>query len=271
MNQDITSSAYELSNIDLKSIIDTQINTIINILKKYSGPKIIIIDESLIKQFDLLVPFKFFKEYNVIYFYKQGYIEYHDLKNYIYILRPTFDNVKFIEKHKDFIKDKSKNNTHNLYFVQTRRLMIENLLNRSMFDKSDIWMYLNINDCDISMFPIDYNWSGSAIISIEFNNVIESIADGDIYPVFITYNNLLKLGPISSVKVYGPQSKKIKSLLNKNNTWCSSSASAVNSVNNNNKLYGNDLIIIDRTMDLITPCLTFIFLTKIKVEFILIE
>jgi hypothetical protein len=230
---------YDLSVLEIEGIYKSKRNIILKILKSREGQKVCVFDPSLIKLFDYLAPFTLFKTNGVKHYYNTNFVEHQSHTHYIYFLRPTFENMKFLSQQESFIKDVSQCNTHDLYFIPTRRLIMEALLDSSPLHKSDIWEYVNVYDCDVSHVPIDYD-----LLSMEltYPNIIEEITQGDVYFLLVTAKNLSKLSTFSSIIAIGKYSEKIKTLLSKQNT---------------HKI-GPDvsnLIIIDRSVDLITPCL----------------
>lgn len=262
--------------IDLQKIKQIGADTIINFLSSIPEEKIVILDKEagdIINNF--IKPSRFQKEFNVTdMYYSSKKIPQHIGKYYIYFLLPTLKSIAFMNdvKFKDLLI--SQQNKHIVCFIRNRDNIVENSLHRNY-----VWDYFDdVEKLELLMYPVEYdcinmNIKNSLRIFTEQDNKIRRHIRKCIEQIQRTY------GKIPEIVAYGVIATEIKKLIeldnsinkydnnynnynnneinidsDEQNRSCSRSNSRPN--NDQNTSHIHKLILIDRMVDTITPCLS---------------
>lgn len=229
-------------NTDFSDIINLQKREIIAFLSGITEPKILVFDMEARKLF-----YKFFttseiKQYNIMHLYATTdyYSESHRILNvyYIYILLANHDSMKFMFKDKKFLTNKK--NKHIICFLEKRNISLE-------YEYQYIWDHVEIKEFILFMHVIEND-------CIDMN-ITESLSKLFIDNNFKTQKHIAMCieqiqriyGIIPTIVSFGSISGEIKELIESDNKVNQYTATASSF---------DKLILIDRTVDLVTPCLT---------------
>ena len=269
--------------IDLQKIKQIGADAIINFLSSIPEEKIVILDKEagdVINNF--IKPSRFEKEFNVTnIYYSSKKIPQYIGKYYIYFLLPTLKSISFMNdiSFKDLLI--SQQNKHIVCFIRNRDTVVENSLHRNY-----LWDYFDdVEKMELLMYPIEYDCINMRIdnslriyteqdnkirrhirkcieqiqriygkipevvaygdIAIEMKKLIESDNSINKY-VDMTDDN--RMNHIESDDQYGDPQNRSRSR--------SYSRSTSRQNNKQNGLHIHKLILIDRMIDTITPCLS---------------
>jgi hypothetical protein len=114
---------FVLGEVDLEQIRSFQIGKIKNMLVKYPGNKVVVLDKDISNMFDYIFTPSNFKSYGVEeMFYTTNFAKLLG-KYYIYFVLPTNESITFMNKNKDFLINSM--NKHIVCFVGTRNIDVE--------------------------------------------------------------------------------------------------------------------------------------------------
>lgn len=230
---------FRLSEINLEFIKFYQADKIRNILLKYPENKIAIFDEAIPRIFNPIFKTEELKKFNVEeMFYTNSFKKYSN-KYYVYFVLPTEKSISFIIQNKKFLMDNS--NKHIVCFVGTRDIAIEYDLNCT-----SIWDYVVVEEIDIEVVPVEYD-------CLNMNMQLP------MWKLFVNKNVKFKRkmakcieiiqrthGLIEDIVSIGDVAEEIKTMVMNDNL--------IHKYDKISKI--KKVIIFDRMVDTITPCLS---------------
>lgn len=183
-----------------------------------------------------------------------------DEKNhhYIYLFRPNYKNIDDLTKiftggrtgktlHDFQKKPTLDGNIHTIYFVSNHdNFMKQNIKNSGYFNR-----IAHIANFNINIFPID-----NKILSMECPKILKRLVDNDLdlnplQDIFRAISYLERIcGVIPNIQDFGENAEKLYELIRKKDE-----KNFHNKENKSPSIFAR-ITLIDRTTDLITPCLT---------------
>ena len=230
---------YKLSQINLEILKIKQASIIKNFLINIPEDKILILDKNANNIINGIINSSELKKvYGVKeIFYTDNFPKYKE-KYYIYFVFSTLESILFINNYRDFFVN--SNNKHKMCFLEKRNMNVEIDLHFN-----EMWDHVDVFELIIEMIPIE-------------NDIINMYMANSIRKIFIDQNikyikHVVKCieiiqrlyGKIPNITAFGNTSIKIKNAIIEENK-----------INKYEETQINKLIIFDRTIDTITPCLT---------------
>lgn len=236
------SSLRSLAKEELESILD-------NILTKISPQKDIclVLDPSLVGPLTLIIPFKSLTDKNVdptIHTIEDAAWK-TDIQNIVYLTRPRLESIKKISNQIKSMENLAKK-TYHLFMVPRKTLISEITLQKlGVFQLID-----TIGEYALDILPVDND-----LISMENPFVYRELTmDSDNSSLLFVARSLMKIqsiyGVIPKIKYFGPAGSTVAKMLNALKTKLKTTYQFRSSMN-----IGN-LILFDRSMDMVTPFLT---------------
>ncbi|XP_065323676.1 vacuolar protein sorting-associated protein 33A-like [Gordionus sp. m RMFG-2023] len=249
---------------------------ILDILDHLNGPKIIIWDENVIASISLIIEYQILKDNDVIHMYslKEQSVPMESAKHIIFIIKPDLNNINSLYFFINSFQKKNFNHKelHLLWVPKNFVLYDEKLKELDLYT-----IFTSIGNLGADLFPFD-----SDLISMEILGVYKDlILEYDPFSLYLSgraLNKLLKIHPLlcnTKPKIIskGVAAKKVHELLKdpnfqdaneKINKAFQETLSLSNDLSS--KPYSSSasysspntttLIILDRSVDLLTPLLT---------------
>lgn len=230
---------YSLCPINLGYLKNRQSDIIKKILVDIPEEKIIVFDPNVTNIIDNIITHVELKTYNVIEMYYTNSFTYYKGKCYIYFVLPTQESIAFMNNSHKFLANGENN--HIICFLRKRDIKIENSLHYDY-----IWDHVTIIESCIGMVPVEHN-----TISMCMQNSFSKLCIDRNVQMTKQIIECLEImqrlyGRIPEINAFGDISLKIKLAVEKSNK--------INKYNNSCQI--NKLILLDRSIDTITPCLT---------------
>ncbi|XP_050292813.1 vacuolar protein sorting-associated protein 33A [Anthonomus grandis grandis] len=245
------SSHLQSSRVDLSLIQTTARNNLIELLEKCRGTKAIVWDNSLAGPVGLVAEYIMLREHMVKKMYPLRPIPLPDtdVDHVIFISRPKLHLMEYIAKNvKDDAKSKySSKKQYHLFFVPKKSLLCEETLKRQGVYGNMIF----IEEFNCQLFPFDAD-----VISMEISEVFrECTIENDPSYIYQTAQAIIFLqklyGPIPRVWGKGVIAKQVWDLvarLQKEKATYEESTTQSSCI--------DQILLIDRSVDLITPMAT---------------
>ncbi len=235
----VMSIDYTLCPLDLEQIKYRQAEIIRRFIINISEEKILIFDKNATSILNNIIQPSDFKDWNVKETYYTNSFTKYEGKYYIYFVFPTLESISFMNYNRKFMTDGK--NKHIVCFMRKRDIKIENNLHYNY-----IWNFVTIEELDIGMIPVEYD-----CINMCMSNSIERLfLDKDIRTIkhIVECLEIIQriYGGITEIVAYGGVSIQIKEMIELENK--------INNYGNTSCI--NKLILFDRTIDTITPCLS---------------
>lgn len=230
---------FSCGEISLDVIKSYQALKIQNLLLKYPEDKIMVIDKSITNVINYALPLTEFKKFGVKEIFHTKSFTKHSNKYYIYLIPPNKESISFIYNNKNFLMDHC--NKHIICFFGIRDIGVESSLNNSY-----IWDYVTIEELNIDIVPVEYDCMNMHISK----SMIKIFCEKDMRIMRKITKSIEFIqriyGPINDIVSVGNLSKEIKEMI-----------LIDNKINN----YGKQslikrMVLFDRTVDTITPCLS---------------
>ena len=232
---------YERGVPNLKQLKIAQIYLIEQFMAEFPEEKIVVFDKEVLIIFNSIIDFAKFKQYNVSATFYTNNFQKCQNKFYLYFVLPTNESILFMNKYRNFLTNGE--NKHIICFVGKRDAKIETNLHHNY-----IWNYLRVRELDITMVVCEYD-----CINMNIHKSIHKLfIDDDIKTIkhilYCIESIQYLYGEIPEIVSYGNLSTKLKDMIiteNKINQYPVPTEATI-----------SKLIIIDRLLDTITPCLT---------------
>ncbi|KAI9282286.1 Sec1-like protein [Sporodiniella umbellata] len=245
-------TASHLGNtpLNLAKLRELSRNELPEILDKVRGKKGLVLDPTITGPLSLMAEFTLLKDHGVekIYHLESNTLD-TDCPGLIYICRPKLKYMRYIASH---IKQFSKKIECWLYFVPERTMVCERVLEEEGV-KGDI----TIGDFSMDWIPCEDD-----LISMELDpsTYKEIYLDGDQTAIYYAAKSIMRLqsiyGLFPKIAGKGDAAKQLADMLirmRKERTMTSDTSNAmINSISN----HVDQIIIVDRNVDLITPLCT---------------
>lgn len=231
---------YKRGIINLEYLKHKQLNLVKTFMAIVPEDKIVVFDKEASIIFNDIISPAQFKKYNVKGMYYTDDIPRYKNKSYLYFVLPTHESIFFMNRNRNFFTNGE--NKHTICFVGKRDMKVENNLHHNY-----IWDYVTVYELDITMVCAEYD-----CINLNINKSIHKLfVDEDIK----TFRHILHCmetiqrlyGKIPEIVSHGKISDKIRDMLhvdNKINGYLIPNISI------------SKLVLIDRLVDTVTPCLT---------------
>uniref|UniRef100_A0A2S2PDZ3 Vacuolar protein sorting-associated protein 33A n=1 Tax=Schizaphis graminum TaxID=13262 RepID=A0A2S2PDZ3_SCHGA len=241
------------SRVNISLLQESVAKDLIYLLDKCDGPKVIILDEGLTRPIGLIATYSLLREHDVkeVFILNTGKLSNfrEKVKNVIFITRPFLTHMDMIcdNIHKEN-QDDLKQREYHLFFVPTRSLLCEKRLER----KGVLGNFVLIEEFCCFLFPLEND-----LMSMEMNDCYKELSlENDptcLYRVAQAIVSLEDLyGRIGRVTGKGPVVKQVWELVSK----ISLEPRKPNSKANRNYKTIDHLVLIDRSVDLMTPMAT---------------
>nr|CAH0102586.1 unnamed protein product [Daphnia galeata] len=223
---------------------------IVSLLEKFSGTKAIFWDEQLTGPIGLVAEYSFLKELDVVKMFqlKPGRLPSISVKNTLFITRPEVELMDCIADnlHNEENQGYSASKEYQLIFVSRRSAVCEQRLK----DKGVYGTLTNIDELPIDFFPLDND-----VISMELDNIFKDLyVDCETSPLHQIAHGLMSLqslyGIFPNVVGKGRYARNVFELMTRMRRDIGVDCDPPMS-----PLF-DTLMIIDRTVDLITPVVT---------------
>ncbi|CAI2165487.1 1983_t:CDS:10 [Funneliformis geosporum] len=236
------------SSLNVSSLRELARKQLTTVLDSVRGKKCLVLDPNISAPLSLIAEFSLLKEHGVekVHYLQQGPLE-TDLKSLIYICRPQLNYMKYIAGHHQK-NDPSSVYEYNLFFVPRRTKICERVLEDSGVFGDILYVFYHL---DLIPFEDD-------LLSLELDNTFKELyLDGDYTSIYYAARALMKLqtkfGLFPRVIGKGDCAKHLADMLLRMRKEVavddpSSTLSVSQSI--------DSLIIIDRSVDLITPLCT---------------
>jgi len=228
---------------------------LIDILDSIRGKKSLVIDPTISGSLSLIAEFSLLKEHGVenIYYLQSGRFNI-QCQHLVFICRPKMLNMTYI---REIILDHRKNNINEIqyyiYFVPRRTMICERVL-----EDAGVYGDVTIGEYHLDIVPLDDD-----LLSMELENSFKDLfLDGDMTSLYYVAKALLKLqtivGIIPKIIGKGKCANYLKdTLFNLRKELEANHANSISSI----PLFPltseiDSLIILDRSVDLITPMCT---------------
>ncbi|XP_025409847.1 vacuolar protein sorting-associated protein 33A [Sipha flava] len=226
---------------------------LICLLDKCDGPKVIILDEGLTRPIGLIATYSLLREHDVKEVFILSYGKLNNfrekVKNVIFITRPFLPHMDMICEniHKESREDLTHREYH-LFFVPTRSLLCEKRLER----KGVFGNFVLIEEFRCLLFPLEND-----LMSMEMNDCYKELSlENDPTCLYRVAQSIVMLedlyGRIGRVTGKGHVVKQVWDLVSK----ISLEPRKPNSKANRNYITIDHLVLIDRSVDLMTPMAT---------------
>ncbi|CAG8726746.1 1582_t:CDS:10 [Rhizophagus irregularis] len=234
------------SSLNVNSLRDLARKELTNVLDSVRGKKCLVLDPNISGPLSLIAGFSLLKEHGVekVHYLQQGPLE-TELKSLIYICRPQLNYMKYIAEHiAHHQKDVVSNYEYNLFFVPRRTMICERVLEEAG---------ITIGEYHLDLIPFEDD-----LLSLELDNTFKELyLDGDYTSIYYAARALMKLqtkfGLIPRVIGKGDCAKHLADmLLRMRKEVAVDDPSSTLSVSQN----VDSLIILDRSVDLISPLCT---------------
>ncbi|KAJ3126525.1 hypothetical protein HK098_007425 [Nowakowskiella sp. JEL0407] len=230
---------------------------LVNVLDSVRGKKGLVIDQSLSGPISLVTEFSLLKDHGVekIYHLQQSIVT--ECKALIYLCRPKIQNMKCIAENIRSHTQAGIKLEYSLFFVPRRTMICERVL-----EEEGVYGDISIGEYHLDIIPLDDD-----VISMELDNSFrELFLDGDTSAVYYVAKSIMKLqtlfGIIPRIVAKGNCSKLLVDLLlrMRRELGINSEDSDDNKSSDRNIFPASSeidsLIIMDRTVDLVTPMCT---------------
>ncbi|EXX62843.1 Vps33p [Rhizophagus irregularis DAOM 197198w] len=238
------------SSLNVNSLRDLARKELTNVLDSVRGKKCLVLDPNISGPLSLIAGFSLLKEHGVekVHYLQQGPLE-TELKSLIYICRPQLNYMKYIAEHiAHHQKDVVSNYEYNLFFVPRRTMICERVL-----EEAGVFGEITIGEYHLDLIPFEDD-----LLSLELDNTFKELyLDGDYTSIYYAARALMKLqtkfGLIPRVIGKGDCAKHLADmLLRMRKEVAVDDPSSTLSVSQN----VDSLIILDRSVDLISPLCT---------------
>ncbi|KAJ8675690.1 hypothetical protein QAD02_011476 [Eretmocerus hayati] len=244
-------SSAHLSNgrLNIGLIQEQARKQLLCLLEKCDGPKAIVWDESLGGPMGLVAKYDILQEHEVIKMYPLvgGHLPPADVSNVIFITRPHLDLMDLIAQNIHGEEGNRQRKEFHIFFVPRKSLLCEKKLqNRGVFGNFTL-----VEEFVCDLFPFDND-----LVSMELSNAYrEFFLENDptcLYQVAQAIQNLQKLyGPINRVTGRGPAASKVWELMQRLGRETEDIR-----VSNNQSPVIEHLLLLDRSVDLLSPLIT---------------
>ncbi|RIA91417.1 vacuolar protein sorting 33A [Glomus cerebriforme] len=240
------------SSLNVTSLRDLARKELTKVLDSVRGKKCLVLDPNISGPLSLIAEFSLLKEHGVekMHYLQSGPLE-TELKSLIYICRPQLHYMKYIAEHighhqKDNLS--SSEYEYNLFFVPRRTMICERVL-----EEAGVFGEITIGEYHLDLIPFEDD-----LLSLELDNTFKELyLDGDYTSIYYAARALMKLqtkfGLFPRVIGKGDCAKHLADmLLRMRKEVAVDDPSSTLSVSQNI----DSLIILDRSVDLITPLCT---------------
>ncbi|CAD6239032.1 GSCOCG00008613001-RA-CDS [Cotesia congregata] len=222
------------------------------LIEKCDGPKAIVWDQSLAGPVGLIARYNLLEEYGVVKMYELigGQLPLTNVTNIIFIVRPHLDLIDLIAENVHGEQNRSAKEFH-LFFVPRKSLLCK----KKLENRGVLGSFTLIEEFVCDLFPFDND-----LISMELNETFKEFhLENDptcLYQVALAIQRLQKLyGKISKISGRGPAASKVWNLLKRlNREEEEKDISSYRGINTAVKI--NQLLLIDRSVDLLSPLVT---------------
>lgn len=238
--------------VDISLIQKLAKNNLINLLSKCPGKKAIVWDNTLAGPAGLIAEYVTLREHSVVKMFplRPTPLPETDVDHIIFISRPKLHLMDYIAQnvHADSKTRSGAKKQYNLFFVPKKSLLcLERLKNSGVFGS-----LVQVEEFQCQLFPID-----SDVISMEVSEVFrEYTLESDPTYLYQTAQAILFLqdiyGPIGRVWGKGQAAKQVWDLV----TRLQREKDNAESTKTNQTCYIDQILLIDRNVDLITPLAT---------------
>ncbi|VVC35846.1 Hypothetical protein CINCED_3A007180 [Cinara cedri] len=239
--------------VNINLLQENAAKDLICLLDKCDGPKVIILDEGLTRPIGLIATYSLLKEHNVkeVFILNSGKLSNfrEKVKNVIFITRPILTHMDMISEniHKGS-KDDNNLRDYHLFFVPTRSLLCEKRLEK----KGVLGNLICIEEFRCFLFPLEND-----LMSMEINDCyMELTLENDPTCLYRVAQAIVMLediyGRFSRMTGKGQVVKQVWDLVSK----ISLEPRKQNSKANRNYKIIDHLVLIDRSVDLMTPMVT---------------
>ncbi|XP_050427977.1 vacuolar protein sorting-associated protein 33A [Adelges cooleyi] len=239
--------------VNVGQLQESAAKNLILLLDKCDGPKVIILDEGLTRPIGLIATYSLLREHDVkeVFILNAGKLGSfrEKVKNVIFITRPFLTHMDMICEniHKENQED-LKHREYHLFFVPTRSLLCEKRLER----KGVFGNFVLIEEFRCFLFPLEND-----LMSMEMNDCYKELSlEKDPTCLYRVAQAIVMLediyGRIGRISGKGPTVKQVWDLVSK----ISLEPRAPNSKATRNYKTIDHLIILDRSVDLLTPMAT---------------
>lgn len=229
------------SPVNLAAIREHSRKELSQVLDAVPGKKVLVIDPQLTGPLGLIAEVALLKSHAVekIHHLRDETLT-TDISQVIYLCRPQLKLMKIIAKHVTQAPEKQ----YNLFFVPRRTLVCQRLL-----EKEGVIDDIKIGDYNLDVIPYDDD-----VISLGLDPFRELFLDGDESSLFSVARAIMKMqtmfGYIPNVKAKGTRSATVVEMIKRMRDESASAISTPVAPEIEN------LIIIDRDVDFVTPLLT---------------
>ncbi|GBB83477.1 hypothetical protein RclHR1_01020018 [Rhizophagus clarus] len=233
------------SSLNVNSLRDLARKELTNVLDSVRGKKCLVLDPNISGPLSLIAGFSLLKEHGVekVHYLQQGPLE-TELESLIYICRPQLHYMKYIAEHIAHHQKDASNYEYNLFFVPRRTMICERVLEEAG---------ITIGEYHLDLIPFEDD-----LLSLELDNTFKELyLDGDYTSIYYAARALMKLqakfGLIPRVIGKGDCAKHLADmLLRMRKEVAVDDPASTLSVSQNI----DSLIILDRSVDLISPLCT---------------
>ncbi|CAG8459081.1 4227_t:CDS:10, partial [Scutellospora calospora] len=250
----------ELARKDLKNVLDSVWNLLSKSLmlkccsvkerKSVRGKKCLVLDPNISGPLSLIAEFSLLRDHGVekMHYLQPGPLE-TDLRSLIYICRPQLHYMKYIAEHIQHHQNEFLDNPHaqkyeyTLFFVPRRTMICEKILEEAG---------ITINEYHLDLIPFEDD-----LLSLELDNTFKELyLDGDYTSIYYVARALMKLqssfGLFPRIIGKGDCAKQLADMLIRMRREVAVDDPSPLSISQS----VDSLIIIDRSVDLITPLCT---------------
>jgi len=231
--------------INLSALREYGRKELLQVLDSVQGKKGLVLDQKLAGPLSLIAEYSLLKEHGVekVYILQSGKLD-TELKNLIYICRPRMIYMKYISDHIHQHKKENLKKDYSVFFVPRRTIICEKIL-----EEEGVYGEIQLGEYNLDLIPFDDD-----LLSLELEySFRELYLEGDRTSLFYVARSLMKLqtifGVIPRIQGKGQCARLVTDMMLRMRREVGGE--------DNSSLYVaseiENLIIIDRNVDLITP------------------
>eukprot|EP00300_Choanocystis_sp_HF-7_P025246 c26980_g1_i1.p1 GENE.c26980_g1_i1~~c26980_g1_i1.p1 ORF type:complete len:620 (+),score=184.98 c26980_g1_i1:70-1860(+) len=234
------------SPVNLAALREYSRKQLTDILDSIDGPKVLVLDKAIQGPVGLVAEVALFKEHNVQKIHHlNSEIGVIDIPNVIYLCRPKMRLMRLIASHILANKANKKNCRYSLFFVPRQTLVCRKVLEREGV----------IDDVQIGEFALELIPYDDDVLYVGVDSFRECFLDGDDSSLFYVARAIMRLqtmfGLIPNIKAKGTRAETVLNMLKRFGGERGQFDGAGNQIPEI-----ENLIILDRDVDLVTPLLS---------------
>jgi len=231
--------------VNLSALREHGQNELIDVLDSIRGKKALVLDPQFTGPLGLIAGVSMLKEHGVerIYHLSDAALQ-AESKNVLYLVRPKVKYMKQIAKHVQTARDTKQNKNFSLYFVPRRTMICERVL-----EDEGVHEDITIGEYQLDLIPLEDD-----VLTLALDSAYkECFLEGDRTALFYLARSLIKLqsmfGIFPEIKGKGSAAKLVCDMLVRMRKETAADEAALTPEFDN-------LIIIDREVDMVTPLCT---------------